>query len=336
MIDVLMLTADDLSNMALRFSECLKLLDIDVQVYKRRSHMNYGEEAKIVKMKLKKRIPLIYECPSLNKIARKSKVIHFISGTIVDTGINLKNKKVVVQYGGRPFVGFPSQRRKCTKYINNFVNYTIVHHPYLLNQGAKNECFIKPPVDTDFLKPDFRRKNPNKLIIGHFPSVSKRKGTFFILEILKRLKRKFGDKFDYIVDDRRVSWNDQIKRINDCDIIIECLTPKVDKDRFGEWSTATTETAALGKITITNSFNEKIYKKYYGKSEICIANNPIELEKVIYDLIHLSNDKIQDKKIKTREWVIKYHSMVPTSIMLWDKVYKHIFPKRKPNLIYGK
>jgi len=337
MIDVLMLTAKDLSNMAWRFSNCLKLLDLNVQVFKQNKHMNYGDEVPTLPMKFLKKTPLVFTCFNLRKLARNSKVLHFTSGTFIDTGVNVKNKIVVLQYGGRPFVGFRNKRKACIRFFNTFVNYTIVHHPFMLQHGANNCCFIKPPVETDKLLPVFERQDLKKIIIGHFPSYDVRKGTKVIMKVLENLKAsKFGNQFEYIIETERVPWHQQLERIKKCDVIIECLTPVVGDDKFGEWSTATLESAALGKITVTNSFHEDIYEKTYGPSEICIANDPTQLRKVLVQLINMTPEQIQDKKIKTREWVVRCHSMEATAILLWEKVYKHIFPDRRPKLIYEK
>lgn len=336
MPDVLMLTSADLSNMAFRFSECLKMLDLDVRVFKKRSHMDYLNQVETIPMVQTSKIPFIFSCPDLRSLAKQSKVLHFTSGTYVDTGIKIRKKLVVLQYGGRPFVGNPIHRRKGTAFFNKFVTYTIVHHPYLLNQGAKNDCFIKPPVDTEYLQPYYERSDPDKIIIGHFPSNELRKGTPNIRRVLEDLKNtKLGTKFEYLIEGERVSWVEQLERIKKCDVVIECLTPQVGLDVFGEWSTATLESASMGKITVTNSFNENIYEETYGKSEYCIANDPIQLKEVLINLINMSNVDLQEKKIKTREWVVRCHGMEPTAKMLWNKVYQYLFPDRTPKLIYG-
>jgi hypothetical protein len=342
MVDVLMLTAQDLSNIALRFAKCLRMLDLDVRGFKAISHMRYGDELELIKMERVSKMPYVFKTDSLLQLAKQSRVLHFTSGTFVDTGVDVTKKIVVMQYGGRPFVGRPKGRKIENKFLNRFVNYTIVHHPYLLNTGSINPCLIKPPIDTDLLLPDYERRNPNKVIIGHFPSDKEKKavpikGTEIIRKVLETLKRTDAKKkFEYIIETNRLPWEQHLQRLKKCDVVIECYTPMVMQDKFGEWSTATLESASLGKITVTNSFNENIYVRTYGPSEICIANNPNQMEKVLYNLINLSNAELQNKKVKTREWVVRCHSMEATAKLLWEKVYKHIFPERRPKLIYGK
>lgn len=342
MPDVLMLTAQDLSNIAWRFAQCLRMLDLDVRAFKAGSHMKYGNEIEIVPMTRISKMPYIYSCPSLFHLAKQSKVLHFTSGTFVDTGVTIGQKVVIMQYGGRPFVGRPKGRKIENKFLNKFVNYTIVHHPYLLKTGSKNPCLIKPPVDTEELQPDYQRRDPNKIIIGHFPSDKRPqkhpvKGTALIKRILQELKMTdLKNKFEYIIDVQRLPWEQHLERLKKCDVVIECYTPQVMQDVFGEWSTAALESAALGKITVTNSFNEIIYARTYGPSSLCIANNPKQMRNVLIHLINLSPKELRIYKEKTREWVVRCHSMEATAKLLWETVYKYIFPDRKPKLIFGK
>lgn len=337
MADVLVLTRKDLSNMAWRTAECIRMLGLDVLAYKGHGHMNYPDQCQVIEMISVSATPLVYECKALKKEAGKAKVLHFTSGTFIDTGVNIQKKNVVFQYGGRPYIGSPWKRRICTKFANKFVNYTIVHHPCFLNKGAKNDMLIKPPVDTELLQPVFKRSNPRKVIIGHFPSNEIVKGTKIINEVIAHLKStSFGNKFEYVFDTSRVGWNKQLERLKECDVIIECITPTVKGDAFGEWSTAAMESAALGKITVTNSVNENIYAKYYGRSQFVIANDGKQLTKKLKNIINFSDEKLRRRKIKTRNWIVEKHSMEATARVLWDKVYKHIFPDHKPDLIHGK
>ncbi len=335
MIDVLVLTRKDLANMAWRTAECLKLLGLNVRAYKGHSHMDYSDQCDVIQMESKSKIPLAYKCLPLQKKAERARVLHFTSGTFIDTGVNVTKKKVVFQYGGRPYIGNPFKGASNMKFVNGFVDHTIVHHPCLLNKGARNETLIKPPVDTDKLQPEFDRRNNRKIIIGHFPSNEIVKGTEIINGVIENLN-SYKDRFEYFVETERVPWDQQLERMKGCDVIIECLTPKVKGTKFGEWSTAAMESAALGKITVTNSFNDKLYVKYYGQSQLVIANNRKQMASQLKKILEMTDREIMNKKIKTREWIVNKHGMEATAIALWDRVYKHLFPERKPRLIYEK
>jgi len=329
MIDVLILTFKDLSNVAWRTGECLKLLGLNVMVYKGKGHMEYPGQCNIAKMKITS-IPLFtYECKDKNvkQLAKQAKVLHFSSGTYVDTGIDIKNKTAVFQYGGRPFIGNPSKIKNHINFINKFVNYTVVHHPSFLKQGANNAVFIKPPIDTNIINPDFNKSHPKKLIIGHFPSNKIVKGTGVINSVIDGLMNgKYKNKVDYIVDTKRLPWNAHLERLKKCDVVIECITPTFKNSEFGEWSSAALESAALGKVTVTNSLHENIYEKHFGKSQLVVANNKLQLKKNLIRLIKLSDEELLDKKILTREWVVNTHSLEATARAYWEKVYKYIFP----------
>lgn len=328
MTDVLILTFKDLSNVAKRTAECLRLLGLDVKVFKGKKHMAYVEESNVVRMDFVSKYPFVFECSSLKDIAEEAKVLHFSSGTFVDTGVDVQQKTIVFQYGGRPFVGKPRHREVCTEFVNTFVDYVVVHHPFLLNTGVNNAVFIKPPIDTNILKPkEFPERGIKyKRVIGHFPSNQHIKGTKSITRVLSNLLDRDPNRFRFIIDTTRVPWKKHLERLNKCDIIIECLSPIVHKDIFGEWSTATLESAALAKITVTNSFNEDIYEDYYGKSSLVVANDEEELEDRLIELIDMPIDELQEKQKQTREWVVKNHSMESTAYWYWQYVYRHIFP----------
>ena len=68
----------------------------------------------------------------------------------------------------------------------------------MLGLGAKNEHWIYYPVDTDYLKADY--KTPNKLVIGHFPSNPDVKGTEAITRVISKLEKdpKYSKRFEYI------------------------------------------------------------------------------------------------------------------------------------------
>ena len=74
--------------------------------------------------------------------------------------------------------------------------------------------------------------------MGHFPSKPAVKGSDKIVEAMKNVK----GNFEFRYSDKRVSWEEQIKRMSECDIYVERFT----KDSgFG---ITALEAAALGKI----------------------------------------------------------------------------------------
>jgi len=327
-IDVLMLTFKDLSNTGWRTSKCLELLGLNVKFFKSKSHIKYTEEAEICKMKRNNNssFPLAYECKELKHLAEQAKVIHFIAGTFVDTGVDLSKKKVIIQYGGRPYMT-GNQRRRCNRFFNNIADATIIQYPMLLGHGAKNEHLIYYPVDTDFLQPEFDR-NSEKVIIGHFPSNPRVKGTKTILKVINELEndKKYKDKFEYIgkrdLNKKMVGWLDHLEKFKTCDVVIETVKSTFKKNKFGEWGNSALESASLGKIVVTNSIRDNIYQKEYGDNSLHIANNENQLKNQLIKIINMSAEEIQKEKMKSRQWVEEKHSFESTSKRLWKKIYK--------------
>jgi len=329
MLDVLCLTKYDWANSVFRYVKCLKSLGLKVIFFKGESHhFSYPEQGMIHPAignapphTCLGQHPLIVKVPELKKLAEKAKVIHYFASNFIDTGADLSGKKVIGQHGGSMYRQDPDA---VNAFFNPIVDATIIQCPDLLGLGAKNEHLVYYPVDTDYIIPDFRRKN-KKLLIGHFPSYTESKGTNTILKVIRGLNGKVKDRFEYVGIEtpmaQNLSWLEHLKRVNDCDILIETCNPIFMGKQFGAFGNAALEAAALGKIVVTNDLYQNIYKKEYGDCELVIANNGNELKNVLTKLLSLSDDEILEKKRKTREWAERNHSIPVTAKRLFDKIY---------------
>ena len=85
------------------------------------------------------------------------------------------------------------------------------------------------------------------------------------------------------------------------------------------------EAAALGKVVITNSLSIEQYEREYGKCPLHITNNTAELKMKIEELLDMSRTDLIAEGVKSREWVVRYHSMRATAEKLRDKVYSRFF-----------
>ena len=342
MIDVLMLTRSDWANTGYRFSRCLEMLGLRVLFLKGNYHVfGYPKQGHIDSRLnfMDNKYPVKVSMPSFEGLAQNSRVIHFIASTFVNTGINLNEKFVVVQHGGSTYRIEPT---RANDVFNNFSDASIIQCPDLLNLGAKNEHLIYYPVDTDNLQPVYKLQGlDEKIRIGHFPSDPFNKGTKTILEVIKKLKNDplVGDKFEYVGvkthsgETHRVSWKQNLERMASADVIIETHKPLLDlggrgEKRFGEWGNTAIEAASLGKSVITNSLSTEYYKKEYGECALHIANDVEALEAQLRKLINMTADELLEDKKKTREWVVKKHSMKATALRLWEKIYSQYFPDK--------
>lgn len=325
--DVLMLAFNDWANTGYRTMKCLESLGLKVLGFKGLPHpfcyphqltilpelMDGGSEVKIVGQ---------VDSVILRELAAASKVMHFISSSGVDLGIDLRKKKVVMQHGGMAY-------RNNSKYLNpaynQFVTKTVVQMPDLLGLGAKDEELIYFPVDTEYLQPDWKFKRNGKLRIGHFPTSYKTKGTEVILKVINSLPTSYSERFEFITKEEGIRlWFDQIEAMRQCDVVIDVFKPTWDGKQYGEWGNVSFEAAALGKIVITMSQRKEIYQKEYGNLELMIANTEEELTERLEEIIESSDSDLIDKANATRNWVVEKHSIQATAQRWWDKVYKEL------------
>lgn len=226
--------------------------------------------------------------------ARDSNIIVFMHSVIVPPGVDLKSRRIAVVHSGGKYRGKHIQLNKT---FNPIVDVSLCGAD-LLGLGAKNEKWVIGPANTDYLKVNYGRVS-KKIIVGHYPSSPKVKGT----ESIKRVVRELGGDFIFEHSPRRVSWSDNMARVNRCDIYIERLQP----GRASFFGNAALEAAALGKIVITD-FDNKKYIKEFGSCGLQVVHTTRELGQRLKWLLSLSDDEILNLKKQTREWVDTVHS----------------------------
>lgn len=324
-----MLTRNDWANTGWRFMRCLELLGLKVEFLKGAMHrFGYPEQAKIYPGISRGSGGWVVRVPALKSLVESAHIIHFIASTFIDTGADLSNKHVVVQHGGSTF-------RRASYKVNNLFNpiidAAIIQCPDLLGLGAKNEVLIYYPVDVQKLQSDFKQKD-DKILIGHFPRSPGIKGTVNILEAIKTIEANpsLKNKFKYvgipdINNKQNMHWEKHLKRVNNCDVIIETCNLKQGNNKYGEWANTAIEAASLGKIVITNTLSADVYKKEYGGCALHIANTVPELVSTLSKLVNLNKGDLLVEKQKTRNWVVKNHSMEANAVRLWEKVYNKFF-----------
>ena len=322
-MDVLMLTVHDWANTGWRFFKMAQMLGLDVQAFKGYPHDFYYPEQIVIHPALNGlENGLIYEVPDLMEWTERAKVVHFFTSTLIVTGTNYEEKKIVMQHGGRTY---RELHKEINDTYNQFVDVSIIQMPDLSGLGCKNEQWIYYPVDTKFIKPDFKRRDPNKLVIGHFPSQGY-KGTRTIVSVIDEFPQ---DRFIYI-GIRQVSqegiirWYSNLQRMRECDVIIENALLDFKGLPYGEWGNTALEAAALGKIVITTCVNQDKYRAEFGELPILVANGKDELRKQIQYVLSISDKEIQALKEKHREWAETKHSLEVTSKRLWEKVYRSL------------
>lgn len=334
-MDVLYVTLNDWSNTGYRFCKCLRSLGLDVVGLKGNDHsMRYPEQMetseKISKAKVVDNYPVIVSARDMRGMAEKAHVIHFSSSTFVDVGVDLRDKFVVVNHGGRVYRKHPDASNEV---FNHFADKTLIQCPDLLGKGAVSEELVYYPVDTDYIQPCYCQKS-DKIRIGHFPSSTEAKGTGTILGAIATIGAdpKYKDRFEYIgwTDTRKrgsfVPWEEQLRLYKECDILIETINPTLNGTHFGAWGNTAIEAAASGCVVITNDLYQDVYQEEYG--DVCalnIANDGEQLLSQLKRLVAMEPDELLEAKKDTRCWVKDLHGMEATAHRLKNKIYDNFF-----------
>ncbi len=332
-VDVLTLVYDDNANTAYKFTKCLKTIGLDVVGFKSQPHPFLYPEQLPIHIALRNLPPryIGYDVPALRDLVNKAKVIHYFASNVIRPyPLEDSGKIVVINHGGSQYRH--NYERINAKY-NGFVTTTIIQCPDLLGLGAKNEQWIYYPVDTYFIEPDFKPKLKDKIVIGHFPSLSV-KGSDGIVATMEKLA---GDtKINERVDFRWITqtpkspnirmWTDQLALYKTCDVIIETMAKTQYGRPYGEWGNTALEAAASGCIVVTNFLSEERYLQEFGDHALVVANDAEMLEAKLRMLLDLDSGEIMRMKQASRAWAEK-HNIHNTAIRLWDKVYSKFFER---------
>lgn len=323
MIDALLIANHDWANTGFRFSRSMRMMGINALMIKAEPHPFMYPEQAIVHPELKGEQSSL---PHVKDLIESAKVVHFIASSSIELD-PIPGKKYVVQHGGSVYRFHSAE---INKYFNKFCDATIIQCPDLLGLGAKNETLIYYPVDTELIQPVFEPLS-DRVLIGHFPSNPVVKGTERIIRIIKELEEDptVRDKFEYIgLRDTgklyHVTWWNNIRRMSECDILVETCNDELRDKPYGEWGNTALEGAALGKIVITNSIHKHHYDREYGDCALEIANTRKELKEALKKWICASHSEREEKRKQTREWAHAKHGMKATGERILNKVYRSL------------
>jgi len=258
----------------------------------------------------------------LKDLVHRYDVIQFMHSEYIETGYSLKNKSVVVYHGGSRYRRDP---RKVLKFWNGRADVHIVQTADLLGLGAFPEEWLLPPVDTDRIQPSYISVPSNKRIIMHCPSDPRKKGTKEFEDVINSLKKSpsLKDKFTYEYMSK-IGWSESINRKSKCDIYFDACKPMIEGKPYGFWGMAALEAAALGKIVITHfKYGQKYYIDRYGYHNLKSANSMEEVKHQLVKHITMEVNEFKMEQRKTREWVVRNHSMKVVGQRLLDIYNKY-------------
>lgn len=155
----------------------------------------------------------------------------------------------------------------------------------------------------------------SKLVIGHFPSNPSVKGTDDIIRIVGDLKRTYD--FDFIYSTDRVSHEENLNRMNQCDIYVELLASEQGGKPYGSFGVSSLEAAALGKIVVTQSITDNgLYNDTYGVNMMNMVINEAGLRKTLSGLLNYKGEYIIGQMNLTKDMVKQHHSYKSTGLKL--------------------
>lgn len=159
-------------------------------------------------------------------------------------------------------------------------------------------------VDTDRIKPGgwIGGERP---VFAHYPSNPNVKGTAKIVELMARTSANFHYSTE------TVSYDRQLQRMNMCDVYIEMFTEFDGMgSAYGDFGITALESAAMGKVVVTNSSNHTIYEKHYGDRFFYAPKN----ERGFINTIEVFTDKrmLNCNPTNSRDLVVKNHSYKAT------------------------
>jgi glycosyltransferase involved in cell wall biosynthesis len=229
---------------------------------------------------------------------------------------HLKDKRVIVWYACSDF------RSNKEHYINTFnqvVYKSVIALGEFAGHGAINETYFVGAVDTEKIKP-VNKKIKGAYKIAHFPSNAEVKGSATINKMMQQVKSIAPERFEFKYSESKVSFNDSLKRMSECDIYIELFSPSIGSNKYGSFGISALEAAALGKIIVTQNLSREVYESNYGECPFVLCDTEYDFISKMQMLINMNPGEIKALQDKTREWVVKNHSYEATGKRLIEKV----------------
>ncbi len=160
----------------------------------------------------------------------------------------------------------------------------------------------------------------DKLVVGHFPSNPSVKGTNDIIRIVEDLKRSHD--FEFLFSTDRVSHEENLDRMNQCDIYVELLASEQGGKPYGSFGVSALEAASLSKIVITQAITDNgLYNDTYGVNMLNTVINEQGLRKTLNGLLNYKGDFITGQQQLTKSWVTEHHSFKATGNKLKQYLY---------------
>lgn len=179
--------------------------------------------------------------------------------------------------------------------------------------GFANEHLVLPPVDLHWFP--VTPRNWATVRVGHFPARPGDKGSEIIIPAIQASGLELRTSINGV--NKRAPWLDQLRRMSECDVIVDQIKPEWQGFKMGEWVSLATEAAALGRISIANSLNPAPYTQtYYRLPGIRICNDGAALSAELDRIGGLTERQLRDEQGQARRWIEDCHSLERTGEIL--------------------
>lgn len=287
---ILLASSVDYANLMHNQANALRSIGVDcIDVTLSAHTFNYPSQSKVVSRETLK---------TLTQEAR-----HVVIGHSCPTIFNLNmNPSFSVYHTGTRY-------RESPKYFNELfqsAKRSLSDQSEFMRLGKMD--YIVSAIDPAIYKP---KPIGSKLIIGHFPSNPEVKGTNEIVEMLK----PFRDQFEIRIGLNKVSHAEQIKRMQECDVIIELFKPTLNGKDYGCFGVTALEGAMMGKLVITQDLEDRTYKEAYGKHPFITVKNQFQFNKALETTLEFWNE---DRSIGVHNDAKESHSFEATGRRLME------------------
>lgn len=291
---VLFITYNDYSNLCYNLSQSLKSVGIDSTALTRTPHeFGYTEQA------------IATSSENIKNQAQYADVIIIgHSSTAMLDLVRDLGKRVWVLHTGTPYRQKPEL---LNQEFDPYVERTLIDSPEFFNLGAKNVTYIAAAVDTD--KVQFAHTGNEKPVFAHYPSKASVKGTDKIVEMMADFVEQGAT---FLCDETRVSHEDNLKRIAQCDVYLELFAPLQRGKCYGSFGVTAFEAAAMGKIVVTNSLYHEVYTRTYGNCELQVCNSVPDFKDTVQLLMNVEKGTREVMQLKARQWIVEKHSYQAT------------------------
>lgn len=213
-------------------------------------------------------------------------------------------KKMVMYHTGSYYRNAPEQYNGL---CDSYTELTFTDQCEFMHLGAKNLHYIATAVPEFNIHPRYAESSPYQ--VHHYPSNPEVKGTDQIIDMMKHHITSCNFKWSA----SRVQHEDQMVRLNDCDIYIELFKPILNGKEYGCYGVTAFEAAAIGKIVVTNNIYPEVYKATYGHdAPFVVANTEEEFFVAMYKLVRMDTAELNRLQQYHRIIMEQNHSLKAT------------------------